>query len=158
MVVTTGGVSVGDYDYVLEATQKISANRLFWKVRFRPGGTMLAAEKDGKLILGLSGNPASASLGLHIIGIPFIKKLGGQPEQIPERVKVRLLTPIIKNSPHGRLVRGRLVIGNGEACFVSVDAQGNGALSSLLGCDLIADIPPETPPLAAGEIIDAYRI
>lgn len=158
MVVTTGGVSVGDYDLVLAATEKIGARRLYWKVRFRPGGTMLAAEKGGKIILGLSGNPASASLGLHIIGIPYIKALGGQPARVPERVKARLLDPIQKDSPHGRLVRGRMVIQDGEVCFAGVDTQGNGALSSLLGCDLVADIPPETPPLPTGTVIDAYRI
>lgn len=158
LVVTTGGVSVGDYDLVLAATEQIGARRLFWKARFRPGGTMLAAEKNGKLILGLSGNPASASLALHIIGIPFIKKLGGQPERAPERVKVKLLDPIQKDSPHGRLVRGRMVIEQGEVCFRSVDSQGNGALTSLLGCDLIADILSGTPPLPAGAVVDAYRI
>ena len=95
---------------------------------------------------------------LHIIGIPHIKALGGQPAKAPERVKARLLDPIQKNSPHGRLVRGRMVIQNGEVYFTGADTQGNGAPSSLLGCDLVADIPPETPPLPARTVIDAYRI
>ncbi len=158
MVVTTGGVSVGDYDLMLAATEKIGANRLFWKVRFRPGGTMLAAEKDGKLILGLSGNPASASLALHLIGIPFVKKLAGRPAQVPQRIRVELLDPIRKDSPYGRLVRGSLVFQDGKSCFRLVDSQGNGALSSLLGCNLIADIPADTPPLPAGTVVDAYLI
>ena len=158
MVVTTGGVSVGDYDLMLEATEKIGARRLFWKVRFRPGGTMLAAEKDGKLILGLSGNPASASLALHIIGMPFVRKLTGREGKAPERIKVELLDPIKKDSPFGRLVRGKLVFKDGKTYFKSVDCQGNGALSSLLGCDLIADIPQNTPPLEAGEVVEAYNL
>lgn len=158
MVVTTGGVSVGDYDLVLAAAEKIGAQRLFWKVRFRPGGTMMAAQKGGKLILGLSGNPASASLALHLIGIPFLKKLGGQPEMPPSRIRVRLLTPVKKDSPNGRLVRGRLVYENGETCFASVDAQGNGALTSLLGCNLVADLPAGTPPLPVGTAVDAYLV
>ncbi|MBO4832260.1 MAG: molybdopterin molybdotransferase MoeA [Oscillospiraceae bacterium] len=156
MVVTTGGVSVGDYDYVLAASEKIGARRLFWKVRFRPGGTMLAAEKDGKVILGFSGNPASASLGLHIIGLPFLRALCGQEKRSPVRVKARLLTPIEKDSPYGRLVRGRMELEDGEVRFRCMDHQGNGALTSLLGCDMIADIPPHTPPLPEGAVIDAY--
>ena len=158
MVVTTGGVSVGDYDYVLAATEKLGARRLFWKVRFRPGGTMLAAEKEDKLILGLSGNPASASLGLFLIGLPFIRALCGLEKTPPKRTKARLLTPIEKDSPFGRLVRGRMELVDGEVCFRSVDSQGNGALTSLMGCDLIADIPPDTPPLPAGTLIDAYSL
>ena len=158
MVVTTGGVSVGDYDLMLEATEKIGARRLFWKVRFRPGGTMLAAEKDGKLILGLSGNPASASLALHIIGMPFVRKLTGREAAAPVRIQVELMDPIKKDSPFGRLVRGKLVFKDGKTYFKSVDCQGNGALSSLLGCDLIADIPQNTPPLPAGSVVEAYYL
>ena len=156
MVVTTGGVSVGDYDYVLAATEKLGARRLFWKVRFRPGGTMLAAEREGKLILGLSGNPASASLGLFLLGLPFIRALCGQEKAPVPRTRARLLTPIEKDSPYGRLVRGRMELADGEVCFRCMDHQGNGALTSLLGCDMIADIPPDTPPLPAGTVIDAY--
>ena len=156
MVVTTGGVSVGDYDYVLAASERIGARRLFWKVRFRPGGTMLAAEKDGKLILGLSGNPASASLGLFLLGLPFLRALGGREKKPLRRTKARLLTPIEKDSPYGRLVRGKMELVNGEVRFRSVDHQGNGALTSLLGCNMIADIPPDTPPLSAGTVIETY--
>ena len=158
MVVTTGGVSVGDYDLMLAATERIGARRLFWKVRFRPGGTMLAAEKDGKLILGLSGNPASATLALYLMGLPFVRKLAGQPARAPQRIRCRLMGPIEKDSPYGRLVRGQLKFEHGECCFRPVDCQGNGALSSLLGCNLIADLPSNTPPLPAGIMIDAYQI
>lgn len=158
MVITTGGVSVGDYDLVLAATEKIGAERLYWKVKFRPGGTMLAAAKKGKLILGLSGNPASASIALHLLGIPYLNKLQGMPEKAPERIQVELLDPITKDSPFGRLVRGRLVLKDGKTYFKSMDWQGNGALSSLLGCDLIADLPEGTPPLPAGTVVEAYHI
>lgn len=158
MVITTGGVSVGDYDLVLAATEKIGAERLFWKVGFRPGGTMLAAQKNGKLILGLSGNPASASIALHLLGIPYVRKLQGMPGKAPERILVELKDPITKDSPYGRLVRGRLVMEEGKTYFKSMDWQGNGALSSLLGCDLIADLPEGTPPLPAGTVVKAYHI
>ena len=156
MVLTTGGVSVGDYDYVLAASERIGARRLFWKVRFRPGGTMLAAEKNGKLILGLSGNPASASLGLFLLGLPFLRALGGREKKPLRRTKARLAAPIEKDSPYGRLVRGRMELHDGEVFFRSVDHQGNGALTSLLGCNMIADIPPDTPPLSAGTVIETY--
>ena len=157
-VFTTGGVSVGDYDLVPAAAEAIGARKLFWKVRFRPGGTMLAAEKGGKLILGLSGNPGSASLALHLMGIPFVKALSGRPAEPPERIRAELLEPIEKESPYGRLVRGALVLRDGRAFFLPVTSQGNGAISSLVGCDLIADIPPETPALPAGAMITAYHL
>ena len=156
MAITTGGVSVGDYDMVRAACALLGAKELFWKVRMKPGGTLLCAVKDGKLILGLSGNPASAALGLHLLGLPFVKKLAGRGLVRPRKIQVTLLGPIVKSSPNGRLVRGRLEIVNGAACFRPIDVQGNGALTSLLGCDLIGTLPPETPPLAEGAVIDAW--
>lgn len=156
MAITTGGVSVGDYDMVRAACALLGAKELFWKVRMKPGGTLLCAEKDGKLILGLSGNPASAALGLHLLGLPFVKKLAGRGLVRPQKIRVTLLGPIAKDSPNGRLIRGSLEIVDGIASFRPIDVQGNGALTSLLGCDLIGTLPPETPPLPTGAVIDAW--
>lgn len=156
MAITTGGVSVGDYDMVRSACALLGARELFWKVRLKPGGTLLCAVKDGKLILGLSGNPASAALGLHLLGLPFVKKLSGRGLVRPRKIRCTLLGPIRKSSPNGRLVRGSLEIVDGAAAFRPIDAQGNGALTSLLGCDLIGTLPPDTPPLPAGAAIDAW--
>ena len=156
MVVTTGGVSVGDYDMVRRAVSLLGGEELFWKVAFRPGGTILAAMSGGKIILGLSGNPASAVLGLSLIGLPFLRLLSGQSHVYPRLVKVRLLSPILKDSKHGRLVRGCLTAEEGLMCFVPISSEGHGAVSSLVGCDMIASIPPGTPPLPAGESIDAF--
>ena len=156
MAITTGGVSVGDYDMVRAACALLGAKELFWKVRMKPGGTLLCAEKDGKLILGLSGNPASAALGLHLLGLPFVKKLAGRGLVRPQKIRVTLLGPIAKDSPNGRLIRGSLEIVDGIASFRPIDVQRNGALTSLLGCDLIGTLPPATPPLPAGAVIDAW--
>ncbi len=156
MVITTGGVSVGDYDMVRAAMKELGAEELFWKVRMRPGGTLLAAAYQGKLILSLSGNPASAALGLHLLGLPYVARLAGRGEVFPERIRVKLLEPVLKDSSTGRLLRGHLVIQDGTACFRPVEAERNGALSSLMGCDLIGDLPAETPPLERGAFIDAY--
>lgn len=156
MVITTGGVSVGDYDMVRAAVDLIGARQLFWKINIKPGGSMLAAVKDDKLILGLSGNPASAALGLHLIGLPFIRRLAGRRNIFPPLMQVTLLKPINKKSPHGRLVRGTLVLRDGKTYFKPMASQANGALSSLYGWDTLVTLPPDTPPLPAGAIVDGY--
>ena len=156
MVITTGGVSVGDYDMVRRAVNLLGGEELFWKVAFRPGGTILAAMSGGKIILGLSGNPASAVLGLNLLGLPFLRLLSGQADVYPKLVKTRLIKPILKDSQHGRLVRGRLTSEEGLMCFAPISSEGHGAVSSIIGCDMIASIPPGTPPLSAGETIDAF--
>ena len=158
MVITTGGASVGDYDWAVGAMERLGAKILFWKAAMRPGGAILAGIRDGKVILSLSGNPAAAVLGLMRIGIPYIKKLCGRSDCFYPQVEVRLKEPLKKASPKLRLIRGTLEIHNGLAYFSDSGNQGSEAVSSLARCDLLGEIPMGSPPLPAETIIKAYRI
>ncbi len=158
MVITTGGASVGDYDWAVTSAEKLGAEVLFWKINMKPGGSMMAAVKDSKLILGLSGNPGAAVLGLLRIALPYIRKLCGRADLLPPVINVILKAPLKKSNPKLRLLRGRLEVSGGKACFVQNEGQGNGAVSSLIGCDLLGEIEAGSPPLPEGAIIKAYRI
>ena len=158
MVITTGGASVGDYDWAVASAKIMGANVLFWKVSMRPGGAIMAAEKDGKVILGLSGNPAAAVLGLLRIAMPYIKKLCGRTDCFYPEIKVALLRPFTKESPKQRILRGRLDIIDSHAFFSESGGQGSEDVTSLAGCDLLGEIPMGSPPLPAGTVIKAYRL
>lgn len=158
MVITTGGVSVGDYDVVRFAAERLGAEILFWKIAIKPGSSVLAARLDGKLILGLSGNPAAAVIGLELLGIPFVKAICGREASFPEKIKAEMLTPFTKASPQRRFIRGRLMLKDGQVFFQPTGEQGNGVLSSLCGCDLLGEIPAGSPPVDAGTVIDAFRL
>ena len=158
MVITTGGASVGDYDFAVAAAEHAGADILFWKVRMRPGGSLLAYVLGGKLVLALSGNPGAAVLGLLLLGLPYIKKLRGLSDAMPEECTVRLANEIKKGSPKKRMMRGFLRVEGGEALFVENAGQGGGDISSLVGCDLLAEIPEGSPPLPAGALVKAYRV
>ncbi len=158
MVITTGGASVGDYDWAVTSAEKLGADVLFWKTKLKPGGSLMAAVKDGKLILGLSGNPGAAVLSLMRIALPYIRKLCGYAELYLPVVNVILKEPLYKASPKRRLLRGRLEIIDGKAYFAENEGQGNGAVFSLVGCDLIGEIEGGSEPLPAGTVIKAYRI
>jgi len=158
MVITTGGASVGDYDWAVTSMELLGAEVLFWKVTMRPGGAILTGVKDGKVILGLSGNPAAAVLGLLRIAMPYIKKLCGRTECFYPEISVALKEPFKKDSPKQRILRGNLEIINTKAYFVESSSQGSEAISSLSGCDLLGEIPIGSPPLPAESIIKAYRI
>jgi molybdopterin molybdotransferase len=158
MVITTGGASVGDYDCAVAAANYADADILFWKVRMRPGGSLLAYMLGGKLILALSGNPGAAVLGLMLLGLPCIKKRRGLSNVLPEECIVRLANDLRKGSPKMRIMRGYLKIKDGEAFFIENAGQGGGDISSLIGCDLLAEIPEGSPPLPAGTRIKAYMV
>ena len=158
MVITTGGASVGDYDWAVASAELVGARVLFWKTSMRPGGAIMAAAKDGKAILGLSGNPAAAVLGLLRIAMPYIKRLCGRVDCFYPEIKVALSRPFPKDSPKLRVLRGRLEIEKSRAFFVENGSQGSEDVTSLAGCDLLGEIPSGSPPLPAGTVIKAYRI
>ena len=158
MVITTGGASVGDYDWAVTSAERIGAEVLFWKVSLRPGGAIVAATKGGKVILGLSGNPAAAVIGLLRVAMPFVKKLCGMSDCFYPAVNVALKSAFPKGSPKMRILRGRLEIDDSRAYFAESGTQDSGAVSSLAGCDLLGEIPMGSPPLSAGTLIKAYRI
>lgn len=158
MVITTGGASVGDYDWAVTSAEKLGADVLFWKIDMKPGGSIMAAVKDGKLILGLSGNPGAAVLSLLRIACPYIRKLCGRADLSLPMIDAFLKEPLKKASPKLRIVRGRLEIIDGKAYFAENEGQGNGAVSSLVGCDLLGEIEAGSPPLPAGTKIKAYRL
>jgi molybdopterin molybdotransferase len=157
IVITTGGASVGDYDYAISSLEKLKAEILFWKVRMKPGMATLAACKDGKLIVGLSGNPGAAILAMMRIVYPYLLKSYGRRDYLPEEIDVILKKDVNKKSPIPRLLRGRLMISNGQAFFDENIGQGNNMLKSFLDFDLVAEIPAGSPPLSAGTMIKAYR-
>ena len=158
MVITTGGASVGDYDWAVTSAEIMGADVLFWKIMMRPGGAMMAAVKDGKVILGLSGNPAAAVLGLLRVAMPFIKKLCGRSDCFYPEINVTLREQFKKDSPKLRVLRGRLEITDSHAFFVESGGQGSEDVSSFAGCDILGEIPMGSPPLPAGTIIKAYRL
>jgi molybdopterin molybdotransferase len=158
MVITTGGASVGDYDCAVAAAELAGADILFWKVRMRPGGSLLAYTLGGKLVLALSGNPGAAVLGLLLLGLPCIKKRRGLSDVMPEECTVRLANGLKKSSPKKRIIRGWLKIEDGGALFVENTGQGGGDISSFVSCDLLAEIPAGEPPLPAGALVKAYKV
>lgn len=157
-VITTGGASVGDYDWSVRTAEMLGAEVLFWKTDMKPGGSIMAAVKDGKVILGLSGNPGAAVIGLQRIAMPYLKKLSGRTDVLPERFEAYLEKDYGKKSPKLRMLRGVLKLKDGRVLFSPLHGQNNGAIRSLVGCDVFGEIPAGSPPLPAGTKIWAYRL
>lgn len=158
MVITTGGVSVGDYDVVADAVKSIGAEIVFSKIDIKPGMPTMAAVKKGKIILGLSGNPASSLVVFQLIGIPFIRKMAGQSKYTLQKIEAVLLQEFIKASPKRRFLRGRLVLENGKVNVKFTGSQGNAILSSMVGSNVLIDVPAGSGPLKVGEKITTFLV
>lgn len=158
LLITTGGVSVGDYDYTPDAMEQAGVQILLRTLRLKPGGASAYGVRDGKLVCGLSGNPASAMTNFYAVVLPALRKLRGLAEPRLTELPVALAEDFRKKSPKTRLIRGRLDLADGTARMRVSRAQGNGVLHSLVGCDLLAEIPAGSGPLPAGTILSAYLI
>lgn len=158
MVLTTGGVSAGDFDYVRQVMEHIGARVLFHRLPFKPGGAMLAAEKEGKVILGLSGNPGAAAVGMLRVGLPYMKKLCGRFKIEWDEAEAELTEAFPKSSKGTRLLRGQARIEAGRLLFDLTENQRNGAVMSMMDCNLLGEIPPGSGPLPAGAKIKVYFV
>ncbi len=158
LVITTGGVSVGDYDFTPDAMERAGAELLIRTLFLKPGGASAYGRRDGRLICGLSGNPASALTNFYAVVLPVLRKLRGLAEPHLTVLPVVLAEDFRKKSPKTRLIRGVLDLSDGTAKIHVSRGQGNGVLHSLIGCDLLAEIPAGSPRLSAGTVLRAYLI
>jgi molybdopterin molybdotransferase len=90
--------------------------------------------------------------------MPYIKKLQGIANVLPESMTLVMKNAYGKPSPKQRFVRGRLLVEDGVAYFVENDKQGNGVVSSFIGCDVLAEIPAGSEPIEKGTKVTAYRM
>lgn len=157
-LILTGGVSVGDYDLTPDAMEKSGAEILFRGVDMKPGMACAYGKKDGKLICGLSGNPASSVTNFYSVAMPAIKKLCGQKDPMPREIEVTLLDSFRKKSPGTRFLRGTLQLTDGMAAMKLPQDQGNVVLSSTIGCNVMAIVPAGSGPLAAGTKLKGFLL
>jgi molybdopterin molybdotransferase len=131
LVLTTGGVSVGDYDYLPDIYKKLEANVLFNKIRMRPGSVTTVAEKDGKLLFGLSGNPSACYVGFELYTRPVIREYVGSKAPFNQKVVATLGADFPKANPFDRFVRGHVSYENGKIIITPVGLDKSNVVSSL---------------------------
>ena len=139
-VLLTGGVSMGDFDYVPDVIRAAGADIVFHGIPQRPGKPMLGAATDGgKLVLGLPGNPVSATVGGRRMAMPLLSKMSGNLKwyPVPTLVRIRQAGPRSIPLYWFRLVR---MVESGFAEIVPT--QGSGDLVSLGQSDGFVEVPP----------------
>lgn len=157
-VLITGGVSVGDWDVTPAAMERCGIELLARGVDMKPGMACAYGVREGKLALGLSGNPASSLTNYCACALPAIRRLCGRAEPIPREITLTLKTPFKKKSPATRFLRGRLDLTDGTARLDAPRDQGNVVLSSTIGCDAMALIPAGSGPVEAGTRLQGFTL
>lgn len=144
VLITTGGVSVGDKDIFHQALPLLGAEQVFWRVNLKPGTPAMYSVYQDKPILSLSGNPFAAAATFELLARPLLAALAG--EEGPRWGEGVLDTPFPKASPRRRFIRGRYENGH----ITLPEGHSSGMLSSLVGCNCLAELPAGSPPAEVG--------
>lgn len=157
-VVTTGGVSVGDYDLTPAAMESSGVELLFRGVDMKPGMACAYGVRAGKPVCGLSGNPASSLTNFYAVALPALKKLAGFRDYLPQEIRVTLPEGFGKKSPKTRFLRGKLALKDGVVSMDLPKDQGNVILSSTVGCNVMAVVPAGSGPVSAGTVLKGFLL
>jgi molybdopterin molybdotransferase len=160
LLVTVGGVSVGDHDRVRPALEASGVVLDFWKVAIKPGKPLASGThpSSGTLVLALPGNPASAFITFSLFGVPLLRALQGDKKPLPRPLSLPLAAPYRKKAGRLEFVRAVLEDGRGGSVVRPLDNQASGALTTLAWCDALASIPAEVEGLDAGASVEVLRL
>ena len=158
VLVTCGGVSVGDRDLVKAALASAGAVLDFWKVAARPGKPVAFGRLGRTLVFGLPGNPASALVAFELYARPALRALAGLAGSGRTVVTGRLAEPMEKPAELTVYLRVRAETRDGELTLSPLRTQASGNLSSTTGHHALAVLPPGRARLARGTRVQAILV
>jgi molybdopterin molybdotransferase len=157
VLLTVGGVSVGDRDVVRPALERAGVTLDFWKVAIKPGKPLAVGARGNTLVLGLPGNPASAIVTFALFGAPLLRALQGDGRPRPLAFPARLAASRRRSPDRREFVRARLAVEGRELVAIAHDNQASGATTSLASSDGLAVVVPGETALEAGAPVDFLR-
>ncbi|MHB1420272.1 MAG: molybdopterin molybdotransferase MoeA [Bacillota bacterium] len=158
LVLSTGGVSVGDYDVVKEAMVVAGLELLFWRINMKPGTPVACGWGRNKLVLGLSGNPAAALITFHVLVVPVLRRMIGFQKPMLTKVEAIMEDSFAKKSPQRRFLRANVRLEDGRYLIRLTGMQSPGVMKSLLECNALADVPAGNGIIHEGDKLDTLLL
>ncbi len=152
VIVTSGGVSVGDHDLIRPALAEWGAQLDFWKVAIKPGKPLLVARRGAQLVVGLPGNPVSSHVTAYLFLLPLLRHLLGAASPLPRAVLARVAEPLGPGGTRREFLRARW---DGAGVSARIN-QDSGALATLAASNALIDRAAAAPLAEAGEMVSCY--
>ncbi|CAH2713502.1 Molybdopterin molybdenumtransferase [Neobacillus rhizosphaerae] len=150
LLITTGGVSVGDFDYLPAIYEKLGAEVLFNKVSMRPGSVTTVAQYNEKILFGLSGNPSACYVGFELFARPIIRRQLFSKKPHLRKEKAQLVVDFPKANPFTRFVRSETFIADGRLKVTPSGLDKSNIIMSLAGANSLMILPGGTRGFTAG--------
>ena len=158
LLITSGGVSVGDFDLVKSTLGGLGNDMRFWRVRMKPGKPMAFGVLSGKPVFGLPGNPVSTMVSFELFVRPSLLKMQGHKRLFRTAVEARLLHPLTKSPERRHYVRSIVYRDGGEWAVRAIEAQGSNILHSMVRANGLVVFPEHETELAAGSRVQVILL
>jgi len=158
MILTSGGVSVGEFDFTRDVVQRLGGELSLWRVRMRPGAPLGFGTLFGVPWLGLPGNPVSALVTFELFARPLIRALAGHARPHRATVEVVLADAITLAAPLTHFMRVTLESADPRPMARLTGSQSSGVLTSMARADALLVVPPEPAARAAGSRLRAIPL
>jgi molybdopterin molybdotransferase len=152
-LVISGGVSVGPHDHVKPALSALGVRELFWRVALQPGGPTWFGARGDTLVFGLPGNPVSAVVTFTLFVRPALAAMQGLEPRPRLDSEGRLAVAVKRNPRREQAIRVRVQRRDGTLAVTPNGPQGSHLVTSLVGADALAFIPPGEGELSAGSVV-----
>jgi molybdopterin molybdotransferase len=154
LLLLSGGVSAGKYDFVEPVLEELGAEFYFQEVAIRPGKPLVFGRAREKFFFGLPGNPVSTFVTFELFARPAIGMLQGMRFRCPVFLRACLAKPFRQKNRLTAFVPARLETENGNPVVDLVDSQGSGDLVGLTAANCFLVIHPQQTEFAAGDWVD----
>jgi molybdopterin molybdotransferase len=158
ILVTSGGVSVGEHDLVRAAERELGVEEIFWRVAIKPGKPVSFGVRGDTLVFGLPGNPVSTLVGCELFVKPALRALQGLPDPLPRFEPGQLAAGLRRNAERDEFVRARSRVDGGELIIEPVTGQESHMIVRSSAADALVHVPRGNGELAAGSTVRWLRL
>lgn len=158
IVITTGGVSVGDYDILVDIFARWDGHMLFNKLQMRPGSPTTVGVRNNQLLFALSGNPGACFAGFELFIRPVIWGMQGKDSYHLPEFRAHLTQDFTNKGAFPRYVRGRSYMEDGKMFVEPVGLDKSSVVVSIKDADVLIKIPPGKIELKANQLVSVLKL
>ena len=158
LIITSAGISVGEFDYVRDVLAELGAEMKFWRVRMRPGAPIGFGLLNDTPWIGLPGNPVSTMVTFELFARPAIRKMLGHSLLFRKPVSVTLEEPVAIHAELTHFLRAVVTPTTTGLTARLTGPQSSAILTSMSLANALLIVPPDRPRVAAGETIHAIPL
>lgn len=158
LIISTGGVSVGEKDQVQSTLEAHNFQKIFWKVAIKPGKPLLFGQLGNKPFFGLPGNPAATASTFELFVVPALRKMSGKPDCRAQK-RTGILTRRVENKGKRQaFLWSRLEWSDGQYRVIVQAHQGSGQHSSIQGANALLSLPAGSGEINQGSQVEVLLL